>query len=327
MIMRNFIYLSTLLFFSSCATLILKKDYGVHVYTDLPNAKAEIRDSVYNLPADIKIRRSKDDLGIKLFADSLEKAYLVKASPNATFLYWNLICCSPILPVVYGVDFTNHKRFYYGRSIYLNPYDTTGIIRPRISKNYYDYWTKNFPTRKGQLNFTLSLPWVNSFYLHPDQESVKINTGFMGISAGLEFFYKENKYIALTGSAVSDFLSPLPVAADFSGEVENMTSVYTSITDNFKFRRFTLGYGINFSRNTWMLVYHDRFDPPAPTRDPATKSSNSFGFTFDGYHQVGKHFFVGLIYRPTLLNVYPGVDFKYEHLVSMDFRWKFKVIK
>lgn len=319
--MRKVLYLLTILLLSSCATLVLRKNYTINVSADLPNAKAEILDSVYILPAKFVIKRSKEDLKIKLFNDSLRMDYVVKASPNATFLYWNLVCY-PILPVMYGVDFTNQKRFYYGKSIYLYSYDTTRILRPKISKNYYDYWTKAYPTEKGEINLTYSMPWVNSFYMQPKQESFKANTGFWGISAGLEYFYRQNKYIALTGSAVMDFFIPFPAAVDFSGEVESMYSVYASLTDNYNFRRFTVGYGLNFSRNTWRLDYHNRFDPPPPTREPVAKSSNSIGFTLDGYHQVVKRLYVGLIYRPTFLNVYPDVDFKYEHLISMDFKWK-----
>lgn len=324
--MRNLIFLIPIIFLSSCATLMLRKDYDIRVSSNVPNAKAEIQDSVYSLPAEFRIRRSKEDLNIKLLSDSLERNYIVKASPNATFLYANLICY-PILPIMYGIDFTNQKRFYYGKTITLNSYDTTSIIRPKISEKYYDYWTKSFPTNKGQINLIYSLPWANSFYLKPNQETSKANTGFWGISAGLEYYYKEKKYLSLTGSAVMDFFIPFPAAVDFSGEVENMYSVYTSLTDNYKFRRFTVGYGLNYSRNTWQLVYHDRFDPPPPTREPATKSSNTIGFTFDGYHQIGKRFYIGLIYRPTLLNIYPDVDFKYEHLISLDFKWKIRLKK
>lgn len=311
---------------SSCATLITRKDYNINVSTNLPNAKAEILDSIYSLPADFKIRRSKEDLKIKLINDTLEKDFVVKASLNAAFLYANLICY-PILPVMYGIDFTNQKRFYYGKSIFLNSYDTTGIIRPKISKAYYDYWSRTYPTNKGQINLIYSYPWVNSFYLQPNKETSKINTGFWGISAGLEYFYRDNKYISLTGSAVMDFFIPFPGAIDFSGEMENMYSVYISLTDNYRFRRFTVGYGVNFSRNTWELVYHDRFNPPPPTREPDAKTSNSIGFTLDGYHQIGKRFHIGLIYRPTLLKVYPDIDFKYEHLISVDFRWKIRIKK
>lgn len=324
--MRNLIFLIPIILLSSCATLILRKDYDIRVSSNVQNAKAEIQDSVYSLPAEFRIRRSKEDLKIKLLSDSLERNYIVKASPNAAFVYANLICY-PILPIMYGIDFTNQKRFYYGKNIMLNTYDTTSLIRPKISKGYYDYWTKNFPTNKGQINLIYSLPWVNSFYLQPYQETSKTNTGFWGISAGLEYYYKEKKYLLLTGSAVMDFFIPFPAAVDFSGEVENMYSVYTSLTDNYKFRRFTVGYGLNYSRNTWKLVYHDRFDPPPPTREPATKSSNTIGFTFDGYHQIGKRFYIGLIYRPNLLNIYPDVDFKYEHLISLDFKWKIRLKK
>jgi len=258
--MRNLIFLIPIILLSSCATLMLRKDYDIRVSSNVPNAKAEIRDSVYSLPAEFRIKRSKEDLNIKLLSDSLKRNYIVKASPNATFLYANLICY-PILPIMYGIDFTNQKRFYYGKTITLNTYDTTSIIRPKISKKYNDYWTKSFPTNKGQINLIYSLSWVNSFYLQPNQETSKANTGFWGISAGLEYYYKEKKYLSLTGSAVMDFFIPFPAAVDFSGEVENMYSVYASLTDNYKFRRFTVGYGLNYSRNTWQLVYHDRFDP------------------------------------------------------------------
>jgi len=323
---KNILFLIPIVFFSSCATLVLRKDYDVKVTTDVSNAKAEILDSIYNLPAKFKIQRSKHDLEIKLIGDSVEKEYLVKASPNGAFLYGNLLWMQ-VSPATYLIDFTNQKRFYYGKSIFLNSSDTLKVIRPKISKGYYDYWTKSFPTNKGQINFTYSLPWVNSFYLQPSQETAKANTGFWGISAGLEYYYKENKFLSLNGNAVMDFFIPFPAAVDFSGEVENMYSVYTSLTDNYRFRRFTVGYGLNFSKNTWKLVYHDRFDPPPPTREPATKSSNSLGFTIDGYHQIGKRFHIGLIYRPTLLNVYPDIDFKYEHLISLDFKWKFRLKK
>lgn len=323
---KNLIFVIPLVFLSSCATLMLKKDYNIRVSANVPDAKAEIQDSIYSLPAEFRIKRSKEDLNIRLISDGLERNYIVKASPNAAFLYANLICY-PILPLMYGIDFTNQKRFYYGKNIILNSCDTTNIIRPPIAKGYYDYRTRSFPSNKGQLNFTYSFPWVNSFFLQPQHESSKSNTGFWGFSAGMEYYYKDNKYLSLNGSAVTDFFIPFPAAVDFSGEVENMYSVYASLTDNYKFRRFTLGYGLSFSRNTWELVYHDRFDPPPPTRDPARKSGSSVGLTLDGYHQIGRHFYIGLIYRPTFLNINPDFKYRYEHLISMDFKVKLRLMK
>ena len=112
-----------------------------------------------------------------------------------------------------------------------------------------------------------------------------------------------------------------------TGEYEMMTSTYLSLTDNRKLKRFTLGYGINYSINKWEYIYNASFDAPPPSRDPVTKSSQSFGFVVDGYYQFGKHFFMGLIYRPTLLNIQPKTEFKYEHVISLDFVWKIRIKK
>lgn len=324
--MKNILFLIPIFLFSSCASLILRKDYNIRVSTNLPNAKAQLSDSIYNLPAEFKVKRSKQDLEIKLIGDSTENDYFVKASPNGAFLYGNLLWMH-VSPAAYLIDLTNQKRFYYGKNIFLNSSDTLRTIRPKISRGYYNYWTKSFPTNKGQLNFTFSFPWVNSFFLQPSQEAPRANTGFWGISAGFEYHYKANKYLSLMAGAVMDSFIPFPAPIEFSGEVENMHSVYISLTDNYIIRRFTVGYGLSFSRNTWKFVYHDRFDPPPATREPATKSRNSIGFTIDGYHQIGKRLYVGFIYRPTFLNVYPDIDFKYEHLVSLDFKWKIRLKK
>lgn len=158
--MKIIFLLIPIFFFSSCATLILKKDYSTNVSSDVPNEDS---------------------------------------------------------------------------------HDKTEFRRPKLSKRCYDYWTKDFPTKKGQINLTLSLPWVNSFYLQPKEETAKMNTGFLGISAGLEYFYKDNKYISLTGSGGMDFFLPFPAAVYFHGEIENMFSSYSSLTDNYNLEGFLLG--------------------------------------------------------------------------------------
>ena len=93
--MRNLVFLMLIISFTSCATLVLKKDYEVQISSNISEAKAEIQDSIYDLPAEIRIKRSKEDLAIKLFNDSLEKDFVVKAAPNGTFLYANLIFSCP----------------------------------------------------------------------------------------------------------------------------------------------------------------------------------------------------------------------------------------
>jgi hypothetical protein len=87
--MKKLNFLIPIFFLTSCATLMLKKDYNIKVSSNVPNAKAEIQDSVYSLPSEFLIKRSKEDLNIKLFTDSIERNYIVKASPNAKIIIIN----------------------------------------------------------------------------------------------------------------------------------------------------------------------------------------------------------------------------------------------
>ena len=212
-----------------------------------------------------------------------------------------------------------------GSLFFLNIYDSVKVIRPPVSRFYYNYFSKTYPTNKGQINLVFSIPLVNSFYFQPQLENKKINTGFGGISSSVEYYYKNNKFFGLSGNAVVDYFVPFPVGVDISGGYETMNSVYLSITDNFKFKRFSVGYGLNYSKNNWAYKFSNRFNPPPPTRTPESKSSQSFGFTFNVYHQFSKNFFVGLIYRPSFIKIYPTTELKYEHLLSLDFTWKIRL--
>lgn len=299
----------------------------MEINTNYPNAKVLVCDSLYNFPVDLKVKRSKNDLKIKLLSDNLTRDYLLKSSPNPAFAYGNLLFLK-FLPIAYLIDFTSQKRFYYGNSVYLDINDSVGIIRPPVSKFYHDYFLKSYPTNKGQINLLFSLPWINNFYLKPRNESTKLNTGFYGISGGIEYFYKNDRYIGLTTNAVMDNLAPFPAPIDYSGAYETMSSVYLSLTDNFKFKRFIFGYGLNYSINNWELKYGGyHFDPSQQTRIPVRKSSQSIGFTVNEYYQLGRHFFIGLIYRPSLIEIYPMTELKYEHLISLDLAWKFRLKK
>lgn len=310
-----------LMIMSSCATVFLRKDYPISVRSEVPNTKAEILDSTYTLPAKLRVPRSKDDLTIKVIGDTISRNFVVRSFPNEAFLLGNLFW-GPAFPVAFAVDFTNHKRFTYGRDVYLNLSDSNNIIRPLLTDLYYKSIKGREPAEKGDLNFSCSLPWVNSFYMQPIGETSKVNTGFIGASLGFEYYYKQNKFGSLTISGVMDFFLPFPAPVDFSGESESMSSVFLSLTDNYKFKRFTLGYGLNYSQNTWKFIYHDRFDPPPPTREPATRKDASIGMTIDGYYQFGKFMYLGLIYRPTFLSIMPEPELKYQHLISLDLKMR-----
>lgn len=297
---------------TSCATIMNQTHKNITVYTTEPSEIIFQKDTIKTLynKANLNVERKNEKLQIVANNDSITKTFEIE--PRNSFMYWSNIFCNYGIGML--VDRNNPKRYSYPQRIYINSSDT-------ISR-YYLFGQSN---NKGELYLHLSLPYINSFRLTPDNEETKINTGFWGLTIGLDYYHSKNQFINLGISGVSDFFVPVPAAVDLSGEYELMSSRYISISNNHKLRRFTIGYGLSCAKNTWDFRYYDRFDPPPPTREPVKKSSNAFGLIFPTYFQVGEHFNIGVVYRPTFYRPNMVDKFKYEHLISIDFAWKIRL--
>jgi len=320
MFRKIFLLLTTLLCLTSCATIVARKEYTVKLYSKIPDAKARVKDSIYNLPASIIVERSRENLAVSLIDGSVVKDIEIKSELNPYFIYGNL----PFGLAGYLIDFTNDKRFYYGRKILLD----------EISKDNYNtqvrektaYFKRNFPTHKRQLNIIAAIPYANGFYLQPHNEPAKPYFGFFGITIGAEYFYKDNKFIKFTAGRSIDFEAPVPVSVDYDGSHESANATNFTLTDNYKLGRFTLGYGLNYAIYTWKIINSD-YNFPDNDAAPRTKNSHSYGLSFSGYHQFSKTVFLGVVYNPTFINSYPVSQFKYQHVISLDLLFKFTLHK
>jgi len=178
---------------------------------------------------------------------------------------------------------------------------------------------------KGQILIHLSFPYINNFHFSPDNEGTKNNTGFMGYSVGLDYFYKVNRYVNFSFSQIQYFYLPIAFV-DKGDEYELMSSYIFNLTNNYQVNRFSVGYGIVFSKNSWELRNRS-WDENSPTRKPVKKDNNTFGLSFSTYYQLTQSFHLGLIYRPTFLRVNSDPMFKYEHTISIDIAWKIRIKK
>jgi hypothetical protein len=307
------IILTISLLFASCASLTNQKWTRSTIYTTEPTRIVFRNDTIKTLKnkAKLTLERKNTQIEIIVITDSLKKK--VTINPINSLAYWANI------PYNFGIgmliDRTNPKRYSYPKSIYLNSSDTIN--------RHFSYEQGN---NKGQLLLHLSLPHINSFQLTPENEGTKSNTGFWGISLGLDYFHSKNQYINLSLSAVSDFFVPVPAAVDILGEYELMSSAYLSLSNNYKIKRFTLGYGLSYVENTWDFRNYGG-EETVQTREPLKKTNNAFGLIFSSYFQATKHFYIGVIYRPTFLRLDIAPTFKYEHLISIDFAWKIRLKK
>jgi len=313
-----------MLFFTSCATLINNESYEVLISTNHPETQIQIDDRTYYLPYYVIVERSQEDLPITLINDTLTRDFVLKPSLSPTYLYGNLVWLYAC-PVAYLVDLRSTKRFHYGKSIYLDLNDTTTIIKQKASKVYNDYFSNIVEADTGQVNLNLSFPLVNNFYIYPENESLKSRTGTLGFSIGLDYYYNERKFLNFSACAVKDLSS---IAENLGyGEEESLRSLSLNLTDNFKTGRFTFGYGMNYSINSWFHSYYDQIESPSPIYNSETKTKQSIGLNLNGYHRVWKKVWIGIEYRPTFINVSPEMDFKYEHVLSFSMALRFRIKK
>jgi len=308
-----FILIASILL-GSCATIMNQPYKNVKVYTTESSRIIYRYDTIktINNKANLWVERKKELLSIVTITDSITKTIEIK--PRNSFMYWVNI------PYTYGigmlVDMNNPKRYSYPKRIYINSTESRS--------NYYHFSQSD---NKGEVHLHVSLPHINLFQLSPENEGVKINGGFWGLTIGVDYYYLKNQFFNVGISAVSDFFVPFPAAIDISGEYELMSSRYFSLSNNHRLGRFTFGYGLSYARNTWDFRYYNRFSPPLPTREPIKKSHNSFGLVLPTYFQLGEHFHLGVVYRPTFIRPNLTNKCKYEHLISVDFAWKIRIKK
>ncbi len=299
-----------LLGLSGCARMFNESTTAIKIYSNKP-AKLSVDGKEYWVNKKVKIRVARNDsvLTVEASSDSTKKVYRLK--PIYSFNYYANI-------FTYGLGFiwdTNKKKYTYHRNIYID-FNSTSAKSDRFS-----------PFQNGSTYWRLSFPWVNSFYLKPLGQPSKTNTGFWGFSLGIDHYYRPHKFINGTVSGNMDLYIPIIANIDMYGDYELMSSEYGSISDNFQFKNFSMGYGISYSKNTWLYSTDKTITPISSPSVTTSLSSESLGLVLNGYYRCSEHFSVGVIYRPNLFTIKPLTEFTYEHLFSIDLSWKFLVSK
>lgn len=260
--------------------------------------------------ASIVVDRKNIPLLITLLqTDSIPKTITI--FPKNSFAYYANIFCNYGIGML--IDKNTPKRFGYPRHIYL---DSSGMV-----STYYNYTQQH----KGEVYLHISAPYVNSFLLQPENEpDIKNNTGFLGISIGLDYYYSKNQFLNFSASAVSDLFVPVPAPVYLGDEYELMTSAYFSFSNHHKLKRFSLGYGIAYGKNIWKRS-DANLEAMMPVVELKIKRSHVLGFVFPAYYQLGRSFNIGVIYRPTFLRLDIDPALAYEHLISLDLAWKIRL--
>jgi len=186
------------------------------------------------------------------------------------------------------------------------------------------------PFKSGDFRLDLKLPHFNYLTLNPNKEFKDAEFGFNGYGLGFEYNYNDNKFLEASASYVVTFELPFPAPVDAEYN-KILSSTYLNLTDNIVKNRFTIGYGINYSANSWREWtrefddFNGDFDSIGRTTSSQTYINRNLGLTFNSYYRLGRTLHIGLIYQPSLLNLNDRPVFIYEHLISLEINWRIKL--
>ncbi|PWV55650.1 hypothetical protein [Chitinophaga sp. S165] len=333
------ILLVSSLLLSSCATVLTKKKYNFRIHYAQKDTKIRYNDSVYNQPASISVKRSRERLVFTAFNDSVSRKYEIRARLNPVFLWGDLGSSLLVYtaPIVYGVDLTNPKRFHYGTDLWVELNDTSTVaIQPSINGGLDESETgPNDPisrhfntqlTHKGDLYWSVSWPLLLYNASYPGAGR-KTAAGGAAVATGFEYYYRNRRALGIDAG-----ISTTPVHwaeyepvdyASFYPE-EKFSSLYIDLYHKHTVKRFSFAYGLNYSYNTWKNTATSfELNPPDIVHERYT--NHSFGVMASGYYQLHEYFKFGVVYRPTLLRVYPGVTPIYQHTISFDLAFTLRV--
>lgn len=178
--------------------------------------------------------------------------------------------------------------------------------------------------QKGDYRLDLKLPWVNHLSLNPERQFKESRFGFIGVGLGVEYSYSKHKYLETSYSFAATSNIPFPVHVDREYN-KSLWTYYASLTDNFIKNRFTFGYGISYSDNRWSEWIRDFSTEGLSTASHTDYANKSLGLILNTYYRLGKTANIGIAYKPSLLNMDNDFDFLYEHLITTEFMWRFRL--
>lgn len=331
-ISRLVIIVFGILSFSSCATLINRRSVDVNIFTDVDPAIVCIKDSdeCYVTPATINMSRSKSNVDLIVKKDTITKSVTLKSQVSTAFMLDFLT----LNFLGMAVDFTNPKMYSYPKSNYIS------VTGKYINKRYSGVLpTKRSQSTKNQLYFKISIPEGNLFYINKGN-SYGDASGFLGISAGVEYFFKDLYSINLDCGVMIDYMVPIPATVDYFGSHDSYAASYLDLQvgKDVKFFHFDLGIQGNRTRyysykeeETDFLWGEDvekksyRFPHGYDVKEVFYRQYNA-GLALSGYYKLSDGFCLGLNYYPSCFSWHNGdFDFHYSHLMMFEFIFRPKL--
>lgn len=320
-----------LLLFSSCATLVNSPFTKINLYTKQDSVKVYLSDSTQfaYAPAQLIVARSKKPLEVTLEKQDLKKTVLIPAKLSPQFIFGNY--ANGTLLIGYLVDFSNPKRFKYPSKVYfdLDYLNNANLkYKTRIEPQFALYQHSEGRKRdiccpRGTLSFKLSVPEGNSFVINKQTHLGK-TFGFLGITCEADYYYKDKQFIGTGTGWLTDFIIPIPAPVDYSGEYERSFGSYFDLLHGNDFKRFTVSYGLNFSKYSYYKRVTAEVSPEYIDTLLYSTHEKRAGLSFSAVYRFNEYSSAGIKYLPSFYTFNPG-EFRYGHFLFLDLAINFRI--
>lgn len=330
--MRILITLIIILTLTSCATLINTNYTELNLYSKQDNVKVSFNDtSDYTFtPTKIKVERTREPLFLTLEKDSIKKTIIIPSKLSPEFWFGNILNGS--LYVGYIVDLTNDKRFKYPTNVYCDinsPYQIDFKYKPIekptnvLGQIDQPQKMKKYTGDKGTINLKLSIPEGNSFIINKETH-IGNSFGFLGITTGVDYYYKDKKYLGIGAGTLTDFIIPVPAPYDVMGEYERSFGSYIDLIHGFDIKRFSFNYGLSFSKYSYYKRITEELFPNYVDSLLYSKTENRIGLSISSKFKITNYFNCGIKYVPSFYTLNTN-EFRYGHFLFLDIAINFEI--
>jgi len=172
------------------------------------------------------------------------------------------------------------------------------------------------------LDICIYSPFLNTYDINVDSYGRQSGGGFDGLAGSLDYYYRDNHFISLSLNGILTYDNPLFFLGSDQiqkGVYQFYNSAYWGLTNNHKLGSVNIGYGFSYSKDYWIWQnIDDGFD--IETRE---RHSQSIGLMFPISMMLGKSFYIGIIFRPTIFQISPERHVNFENLISYCFGMRY----
>ncbi|MCK0204423.1 hypothetical protein [Ornithobacterium rhinotracheale] len=273
---------------SSCASLFNGKNKGVTIYVNEPAKMIYNQDTIEseNNRFEILAKRSEKDLKFEIITDSVENEYLMPSTHSLTLVnnFYNL-------GLGLLVDLKNDKQYSYPASIFIDTHEKSSTYKKIGIGNH-----------KNEVFLNFDSPLYTNFYKeieNGDGDNFRLAYGL-----GVGYYHSPNQYINL----VYESHLQLPRYILFSHYGNAYTDVL-KLTNNHRFNRFDVGYGMN-------VTFRGR-DEFYDNKRNSKIEYTSFGLSIPIKFRISEIIYLGLEYDPTFYNTGYLNKFEYNHSLGI----------